>query len=140
MAVGLPESENEIILPPGRGESYLVPILDALARVETQANAPFYEVLAARSAEIPPGSAVIALTADSDLRLAETLAGLAAQGFASHVIYVDAPPSAAGRDLKFSARRDDFIAALLAGRTQTTLLRRGSEGEASLERIENVAA
>ena len=140
MAVGLPDAaENGLTLPSGRGEARLIPILNALARVDSYPRSPLHEVLLARAAEIPAGNTVIALTADADLRLAETLGGLTLRGIASFVIYVDALSFENGRGADPAARRDDFLAALLTSGGQAALLRRNAQGEASLETIENVA-
>ncbi len=128
-----------IFLPPGRGDGHLVPVLDALARVESFSRSPFCETLAAWSAEIPRGSAVIALTADPDLDFAGTLALLAARGVRAYVILLDAAPETAPRD-KNAARRDDFFAALLANGAQAARLRCHTASETRLETRDYAAA
>ena len=81
-------------VPPGRGRTHLMRVLDVLARVEVEETFPFAELLYRDSMGLPWGTTLVAITGQEDEALASALLTLKRRGFLVVVILVDEPTGA----------------------------------------------
>ncbi|MCS6776436.1 MAG: DUF58 domain-containing protein [Chloroherpetonaceae bacterium] len=123
---------------PGRGQTHLFTLLDALARVQAESLLPAAELALQALHAVPRGTTVVVLTARADHRLAETLGQYTLNGASVVAVYVD-PDSF--NDRSTPARHHspaEFLTALLAAGVHPFLLSRHPEGQLIPEAVQDV--
>ena len=119
----------------GRGESQMLLVLDALARVEANVPVPLHQWLAEETSRVELGTTLAIVTCKPDMALPAVLAPAVAMGVKVGVVLVDAGtfrPDGNAQQNAVAAHRNEvtqqFLAAISALRLPTYVLRHQENG------------
>jgi uncharacterized protein (DUF58 family) len=121
----------------GRGQEQYYRILDALARVEADADRAVSTVIANWSVEIPRGMSMLVITAQADPELPSAVAALTGQGMRVTVVYVDPASFVSARTLASQSKSKEFLADLVGVGANVFSLARHPDGDLVPEEIQN---
>lgn len=123
---------------PGRGQSHLFTMLDALARVQAEATQSVSELTQEALQSIAQGTTTIVITARPATGLPGVLSLHTVTGGNAIIVYVDPNSFPTGARLSQQQDASAFLAALMAARVQPFLLRYHPEGELIPEAVHDV--
>lgn len=88
----LHERSTEVLIPPGSGKGHLMNLLEMLARLATDRELDFPDLLRRRALELPWGSTLVVISGSATPGLVEMLAYLRQKGFSPYVVLVQPDP------------------------------------------------
>ena len=112
----------------GRGQSHLLLILDALARVEANVNIPLRQWLAEQVVSVKPGTTLVVITSKPDAALTDALAPYFILGVKVGVVLIEAGSFLPERDRNRDEEAQIFLAGLSSLRLPTYVIRHQENG------------
>ena len=112
----------------GRGQSHLLLILDALARVEANVNAPLREWLMEQAVGVKLGTTLVVVTANTDAGLPDSFAPYLGMGVQVGVVLIDASTFPSRRNKRQAEAAQAFLATVSMLRLPTYVTRYQENG------------
>ncbi len=112
----------------GRGQSHLLVILDALARVEANVSAPLRQWLMEQAVSVKPGTTLVVVTANPDAGLPDAFAPYLGMGVQVGVVLIDASTFPSARSKRQTEAAQTFLATVSMLRLPTYVVRYQENG------------
>jgi hypothetical protein len=112
----------------GRTQQHLYLLLDALARVEDNAEQPISDVILQAGERVAPGTSLLVITARPDGNLPAACAQFSLQGARVMVAYIDPETFTKEHRTQRSPETRQFLSDLIAVKASVTLFPKSAEG------------